>query len=58
MADGGDFGYDDPDLDFNIDHGDDDQDDDDQEVNTTRLFQPSAASTPYYREEGTQMQTM
>ncbi len=30
MAEGGDFGYDDPDLDYQIDH-----DDDDQEVNRT-----------------------
>ena len=39
MAEGGDFGYDDPDHDNLLDH-----DDDDQEFNTTK---PGAASTPY-----------
>ena len=47
---GGDFGYDDPDLDFKIDH------DDDQEENTTQPFQPGSASTPY--QEQYEMQTM
>ena len=36
MAEGGEFGYDDPDLDHNIDH---DDDDDEQEVNRTQPFQ-------------------
>ena len=54
---GGDFGYDDPDLDFNIDNEPYD-DDDEQEVDTTRPFQPGAASTPYHGGEEIQMQTM
>ena len=56
MAEGGDFGYDDPDLDYQIDH--DDDDDDDQEVNRTQPFQPGAASTPYHGGEQHEMQTM
>ena len=44
MAEGGDFGYEDQHLDFNLDH---DDDDDEQEVDTTLPFQPDAASTPY-----------
>ena len=52
MPEGGDFGYDDPDLDYQIDH-----DDDDQEVNRTRPFQPGAASTPYHGGEQHEMQT-
>ena len=56
MAEGGDFGYDDPDLDYQIDH--DDDDDDDQEVNRTQPFQPGAASTPYHGGEHHEMQTM
>ena len=43
MAEGRDFGYDDERLDYNIDHDDDDE----QEVDTTRPFQPGAASTPH-----------
>ena len=54
MAEGGDFGYDDPDLDYQIDH----DDDDDQEVNRTQPFQPGAASTPYHGGEQHEMQTM
>ena len=54
MAEGGDFGYDDPDLDYNIDH----DDDDDQEVNTTRPFHPGAASTPYHGVVQHEMPTM
>jgi len=54
MAEGGQFGYEDPDLDYNIDHDDDDE----QEVNTTRPFQPGAASTPYHGGEQHEMQTM
>ena len=56
MATRGDFGYDDPKLDDDIDH--DDDDDDDQEVNTTQPFQPGAASTPYHDGEQHEMQTM
>ena len=56
MAEGGNFGYDDPDLDYQIDH--DDDDDDDQEVNRTQPLQPGAASTPYHGGEQHEMQTM
>ena len=56
MAEGGYFGYDDPDLDDKLDH--DDDDDSDQEVDKTRLFQPGAASTPYHGGEQHEMQTM
>jgi len=52
MAGAGDFGYDDPILDHDIDH------DDEQEVNRTQPFQPGAASTPYHGGEQIQMQTM
>ena len=54
MAEGGDFGYDDPDLDYQIDHDDDDE----QEANRTQPFQPGAASTPYHGGEQHEMQTM
>ena len=54
MAEGGDFGYDDPDFDYQIDHDDNDN----QEVNTTHPFQPGAASTPYHCGEQLEMQTM
>ena len=54
MAESRDFGYDDERLDYNIDHDDDDE----QEVDTTRPFQPGAASTPYYGREQYEMQTM
>ena len=58
MATGGDaFGLDDPELDFNIDNEPYD-DYDEQEVDTTRPFQPGAASTPYHGGEEIQMQTM
>ena len=62
MATGGDFGYDDHDLDYQIDH-DDDDDDDYQEVNRTQPFRPQpfrpgAASTPYHGGEQHEMQTM
>ena len=50
---GGDFGYDNPDLDYKIDHNDDD---DEKEVDTTR--QPWVASTPYQGGEQHEMQTM
>ena len=56
MAEGGDFGYDDPDLDYQIDH--DDDDDGNQEVNRTQPFQPGVASTPYHGGEHHEMQTM
>ena len=59
MAEGGEFGMDQPDLDHDIDHDDDDNDDvDEQEVNTTRPFQPGTASTPYHGGEQHEMQTM
>ena len=54
MAEGRDFGYDDELLDYNIDHDYDDE----QEVDTTRPFQPGAASTPFYSREQYEMQTM
>ena len=58
MSEGGfDFGYDDPDLDHKLDN-DDDDDDSDQEVDTTRPFQPGAASTPYHGGEQHEMKTM
>ena len=53
---GGDFGYDNPDLDDILDH--DDDDDDKQESDTTRPFQPWAASTPYHGGEQHEMHTM
>ena len=54
MAESGDFGRDDPDLDYNIDH----DNDDDQKLNTTRCFQPGAVSTPsYHCGEEIKMQT-
>ena len=53
MAEGRKFGYEDPVLDDNID-----RDNDEQEVNTTRPFQPGAASTPYHNGEQYEMQTM
>ena len=56
MAESGDFGYVDPDLDYKIDN--DDDDDDEKEVDTTRPFQPGAASTPYHGGEQHEMQTM
>jgi len=55
MAEGGYFGYEDPYADYHIDH---DDSDDEQEVNTTRPFQPEAASTPYHGGEQHEMQTM
>ena len=59
MAEGGEFGMEQPDLDHDIDHDDDDDDDDDeQEVNTTRPFYPGSASTPYHGGEQHEMQTM
>ena len=46
------FAYKDPKLDFRLDN------DDKEEVNGTWPFQPGAASTPYYRGEPYEMQTM
>ena len=51
---GGEFCYNDPDLDNQIDH--DDDDDDEQEVNRTQPLQPGAASTPYHGGEELEMQ--
>jgi len=55
MAEGGEFGREDQDLDYQLDH---DDDDDEQEVNRTQPFQPGASSTPYHRGEQVEMQTM
>ena len=56
MADGfADFGYEDPNLDRDIDNNDYD---DEQEVDRTRHFQPGANSTPYHGGEQYEMQTM
>ena len=55
MAEGRDFGYENPDLDYNIDH---DDDDDEEEVNRTRPFEPGVASTSYHGGEQVEMQTM
>jgi len=41
---GGEFGHEDPDLDMRLGH---DSDEGEQEVDTTRPFQPGAASIPY-----------
>ena len=58
MAEGGDeFGYGSPELDHDIDN-DAYDDDDEQEFDTTRPFQPGAASTPYQGGEQYEMQTM
>ena len=57
MAEGGEFGMDQPDLDHDIDH-DDDDDDDEQEANRTQPFQPGTVSTPYHGGEQYEMQTM
>ena len=53
---GGNFGYDDPRLDHDLDH--DDNDDNGQKVNRTQPFQPTEASTPYHRGEGHEMHRM
>ena len=59
MAEGGEFGMEQPDLDHDIDHDDDDDDDDDeQEANRTQPFQPGTVSTPYHGGEQHEMQTM
>ena len=54
MAEDRDFGYEDDRLDYNLDHDHDDE----QEVDTTRPFQPGAASNPYHGGEQHPMQTM
>ena len=48
LIDGGEFGYQDPEVDYALDHGDDNDDDDDdkQEVDTTRSFQPACRRPP------------
>ena len=56
MAEGGEFGMDQPGLDHDIDH--DDDDDDEQETNTTQPFRPGTVSTPYHGGEQHEMQTM
>ena len=58
MAEGGEFGMEQPDLDHDIDHDDDDDDDDEQETNRTQKFQPGTVSTPYHGGEQHEMQTM
>ena len=56
MAEGGGyFGYDDPDIDNDIDN--DGYSKDEQEVDTTRPFRPYQASTPYHDGEHLEMQT-
>jgi len=56
MAEGGEeFGREQPELDYQIDH---DDDDDEQEVNRTQPFQPGSLSTPYHGGEQVEMQTM
>ncbi|KAL9955734.1 hypothetical protein ACROYT_G037101 [Oculina patagonica] len=55
---GGEFGYDDHDLDKDLDHNSDNDDKEEQEVDTTRPFQPGSASTPYHGGEQHEMQTM
>ena len=57
MATGGEFGYDDPELDNKLDNKDDD-DDSEQEDDTIRPFQAEEASTPYHSGEQHEMQTM
>ena len=57
MAEGGEFGVDQPDLDHRLDY-DDDDDDDEQETNRTQPFQPGTVSTPYHGGEQHEMQTM
>ena len=56
MAEGGDFGYIDPDLDYKMDH--DDDDDDNYDGNETTPFVPASASTPGPNGEEIPMKTM
>ena len=64
---GGEFSYEDPNLDHDIDHDSDeevvnpnDYDDDavQEQLNTTQPFRPGQASTPYHAGEQWEMQTM
>ena len=55
MAEGGEFGMEQTDLDNRLDH--DDKDDEQKVVNTTRPFKPGTASTPYHGGEEIEMQT-
>ena len=58
MAEGGfEFGYDDPELDNNLDN-DDDDDEEEEEVNRRQPYQPGAASSPYHGGETMEMETM
>jgi len=52
-TEGGGFDNENPDFDYRLDH-----DDEEQDVDTTRPFQPGAASTPYHGGERIEMQTM
>ena len=52
------FDNEDPWLNNQIDHDGDDDDDDEQEVDTTRPFQPTTASTPYRGGEQHEMHIM
>ena len=56
MAEGGEFGVDQTELDKNLDK--DSDEDDEQEVNTTGRFKPVTVSTPYHGGEEHEMQTM
>ena len=62
MATGGEFGNDNKGLDDKIDHDDfgwdDDWDNDQHDVNITRPFDPTTASTPYHQGEQHEMQTL
>ena len=59
MTDGGEFGYDDPNLDHAIDHDDPNEYDvDEEQINTTQPFQPVQASTPYHQGEQMEIQTI
>ena len=57
MAEGG-FDNENRDLDYQLNHDDDGNDDEETETNTTQPFQPGAASTPYHRDEQTELHTM
>ena len=54
MAEGGEFGYKAPELDYAIDNDEDDE----QEVNRTQPFKPPRASTPYHDWSKYEMQPM
>ena len=53
MTEGSYFGYDDPDLDYQIDH-----DDGDDKKDKTQQFVPGVASTPYQGREQYEIKTM